>query len=158
MNSRETLRRRLEAAFADVPYPGDGNIAPHECGECAGMRKALQGTHWRDWVEKPVMEVRRQAELPLLSAEALRFFLPAFLMAVLRDPDGAQWIFEQFLYALDPEETKRPKRMLEFLKLLSEEQRAALLSFIDWAAAEIPEYTLPERLEAARATLQAAGG
>ena len=154
--TRAHIRLRIEEAFADVPYPGDGRIAPHDCGECRSIREALQGTHWRDWADKPVTEIRRNAELALLQPEALRFFLPAFLIAVLREPGPAQWILEQLFFLLSCKDEKRRPALEAFLKQLTHGQLEALLSFVEWVEAEIPEYAMPEEARAAKSALRAA--
>lgn len=151
---RNDTRRRIEIAFAETPYPGDQNITPHECSECAAIRNALKGTDWHDWIEAPVAELRRHAVLPLFSPEALRYFLPAFLIAVIREPGPAQWILEQFLYALNPQEEDRRRSTKAFLKILNIAQIDALTAFVDWTATELPEYISVEDIASAKATLR----
>ncbi len=151
---RDEIRQRIEEVFASAPYPGDDNIAPHECGECAAIRNALKGTHWRDWLDVPVSELRRHVVLQLLSPEAVRFFLPAFLIAVLREPGPAQWILEQFLFALNPRDDARRRGTLAFLNIMDPAQIDALRTFVDWVAAELPEYVSVEDIAGAKATLR----
>lgn len=151
---RDEIRQRIEAVFAATPYPGDDNIAPHDCGECAAIRNALKSTDWRDWIEAPVAELRRHAVLPLFSPEAFRYFLPAFLIAVIREPGPAQWILEQFLYALNPQEEDRRRSTKAFLKILNKAQIDALTAFVDWTATELPEYVSVEDIAGAKATLR----
>lgn len=153
---RDEIRHRIEVAFALTPYPGDGNIAPHDCGECAAIRDALKNTDWRDWLEVPVAELRRYAVLPLLSPEALRYFLPAFLITVLREPGPAQWILEQFLFTLNPQEEDDKCSTEDLLKILDKEQIDALVSFVQWVGDELSEYVSTEDIAGAKGTLQKA--
>lgn len=151
---RDEIRQRIEAVFAAAPYPGDDNIAPHDGSECASIRNALKGTDWRDWLDVPVPELRRHVVLPMLSPEAVRFFLPAFLIAVIREPGSAQWILEQFLYALNPKDEARRRATMAFLEIMDSAQISVLSNFVDWVAAELPEYVSPEDIAGAQATLR----
>jgi hypothetical protein len=71
MNTRESI----ESAFAEVPYPGDDNIADHQnCLECEELRTYLHEA------------------LPLLTPEAFRFFLPGYMLAALTNWDESGMI------------------------------------------------------------------
>jgi hypothetical protein len=73
MNTRESI----ESAFAEVPYPGDDNIADHQnCLECEELRTYLRGKTWKE-LSFPKLHDFHEA-LPLLTPEAFRFFLPVF--------------------------------------------------------------------------------
>jgi hypothetical protein len=80
----ELMQRKLEAAFPAVVV--SGTIAPHDCIECDKLRKQLSNITWRDVPAEFVAE--HDADLPLLSKEAYKAFLPAWLLAGIRDPDG----------------------------------------------------------------------
>lgn len=80
----EHLKNLILEAFEENPYPGDDNIAPHGCLECSDITDLFRGTHWKDWLDKPMEVISRQQDcIPMLSREACRFYMPLFLFAVL---------------------------------------------------------------------------
>jgi hypothetical protein len=90
--SRETeLKRQIEEAWATVPYPGDDRIVPDVLWdeERQEMRAGLVGRHWRE-VDREAIKFCRDA-LPLLTVEARRFYLPAFLFAAIDDFWEVDW-------------------------------------------------------------------
>jgi hypothetical protein len=80
--SEMTTRELIEAAFADVPYPGDDNIADHQdCLECDDVRAFFCSKSWRD-LKFPEL---RDFPLPLLTPAAFHYFLPGYMLACLDD-------------------------------------------------------------------------
>ena len=77
-----TVRESIEAAFADVPYPGDDRIADHQnCLECEDVRGHFRGATWRGHT---LPELRQyQDVLPLFTPEALQYFIPAYMLVSL---------------------------------------------------------------------------
>ncbi|MCE0523691.1 MAG: hypothetical protein LV480_12360 [Methylacidiphilales bacterium] len=77
-----TTRQLIEEAFADVPYPGDDNIADHQdCLECDDIRAFFRGRSWRE-LKFPEL---RSFPLPLLTPDAFHYFLPGYMLACLDD-------------------------------------------------------------------------
>ena len=78
------LARAIAAAFADVPRPGDEHIGRWRAPEME-MVEELRARHWRD---VPADVARYHFDgLRSLTPEAFHFYLPAFLIASLDDPD-----------------------------------------------------------------------
>lgn len=82
------LRKAIKAAFQDTPYPGDDRIVSHSCWECDEVANKLKGTRWEDWVDKPGDLGMRGGGIFLLAPESFRYFLPAYLIASLRDKNN----------------------------------------------------------------------
>jgi len=79
-----TTRELIETAFADVPYPGDDNIADHQdCLECDEVRAFFRGKSWRD-LKFPELRDYSQS-LPLFTPQAFHYFLPGYLLATMND-------------------------------------------------------------------------
>lgn len=76
---RQKIEQQIEAAFADTPYPGDDQIGKGANDE---VTLAFRGTHWRDLSLKYVIDYGM--DLQVLTPEGFRFYLPAFLLAVIR--------------------------------------------------------------------------
>jgi hypothetical protein len=77
----DEVRALIVAAFANASYPGDDHVVPNpdHCPECQDVATALRGKHWRDL--PPPLILEQKDALPLLSPEAFRFFLPAYMLA-----------------------------------------------------------------------------
>src|SRR5438270_13812260 len=82
----QELARQVETAFSDVPYPGDDAIVPlydnePHCDECANLARTFRSKNWQS-VPLEILFLER-GSLPLFTAEAFRYYLPAFLRAAL---------------------------------------------------------------------------
>lgn len=88
----EPLKQCVAEAFADAEYPGDGNISISACGcgECTDTRAFFGGNHWRDLAASGQSLPTHWAGLSILSPEAWRFYLPAYLMVGLSGGDNPQ--------------------------------------------------------------------
>ena len=82
MNEQATqLATEIRRAFAGVPPPPRDGYVQHICPEYTALEEALRGRAWQD-LSFDTLFAHRDA-LPLLSPHALRFYLPAFLLAAL---------------------------------------------------------------------------
>ncbi len=95
------LQDRIEAAFLDVPYPGDENIST--CPEGGGpaqdyeeIAEAFIGKKWQDWKDSPLSLIGapeiEQGALAFLDPGAFRYYLPLFLIAATRYYEQANLI------------------------------------------------------------------
>lgn len=48
----DELKREIEEAFADVPYPGDDQLEEPYPSDVGGM-EVFRGCRWQDWKDKP---------------------------------------------------------------------------------------------------------
>jgi hypothetical protein len=84
MSSASEFPLELSLAFPARVVHGD--IAPHQCEECAAIRAALSG---RTWTEVPDSFAEEfSGSLPLLTEEAYNAYLPVWLRAALANPSG----------------------------------------------------------------------
>ncbi len=80
----ETMVETLIGAFP--PRIVEGTVAPHDCPECLELRRGLTGMTWLD---VPIAFIREHSDvLPLLSPEAYRAFLPAWLRQGVLEAEG----------------------------------------------------------------------
>jgi len=94
---RDALKGEIRAAFRHVDKPDAGRIAPHECDECDELRDDL---HPYDSASVPDALLDRHAcDLPLLSDEAKQYYLPAWMIRSIEDPESN--CTEALLSALD---------------------------------------------------------
>lgn len=88
----DTIIRQIDSAFSEVPTPEEDNLICHECPECFALYDGIKGRTPAElsdeWVEDNF------DQLPLLSDEAKRYYLPAYFRAVAHNPDS---VAAQFL-------------------------------------------------------------
>lgn len=109
-------------AFSSAPRPSADNIAPHRCDECADVTRYLDG---RDPLAFDEEALRGCIwDLPLLSAEAKRYYLPAWLLASIRDPEGSD-ATDALVYALDGDHRWDPEGGY------TEGQRAVIVRYLE---------------------------
>lgn len=95
--NRESLKIETRAAFRHVAKPELAAIATHACAECDELRASLHPYHSDD-VPAEVIDKHRW-DLPLLSDEAKQYYLPAWIVRSIDDPQSDYT--EALLYALD---------------------------------------------------------
>ena len=98
---RMQLTEQIERAFADVPYPGDDRIVENPADlESSNLRNRFKGKHWSTLSLKTLMDER--SGLPLLTPEAFRFFIPAYLHVSVVRPNEVDVIPENVVFHLTP--------------------------------------------------------
>ncbi|MEM6543291.1 MAG: DUF6714 family protein [Pseudomonadota bacterium] len=124
--SSPTLEAMIRSAFRKTPYPGRSysNIAQSKVDE--GIVEYFRGTTWEGHT---VGNLRRHyAAISFLTDNAFRYWLPAFMLAHLEDPDSADIIAESIAWQLDSESSR--------IQAFSEEKRDAVVSFLDHCIVE----------------------
>jgi hypothetical protein len=110
----------IEAAFADVPYPGDeqvrgGDDHTEEDLDTGGLiGRSFRGRHWRDIAPDVLHRNALLGSLVFMRPAVVHFYLPAFLIASLHDDE----VQEQTCLALTPP-----------LDMLTDAQREAIAAF-----------------------------
>lgn len=81
------LKSEIETAFAEVPYPGDGNLIETRIPEDQDAAEFFKGVKWQDWKEKPgqLLSPRVNGYLFFLSPAAFRYYLPLYMIFALTD-------------------------------------------------------------------------
>jgi hypothetical protein len=140
------LAAKIEEAFATVPYPGDDwichgdtEVARLHGSEAASIAAVFRGRHWR---EMPLDALSGYSSaLTFLTPEAYRFYLPAYLLAVLRlspaqleQVPRAGDLDQDLLYSLMPA-TDTPD-LWDYrhrrLDPLTPDQKSAVQAFLHW--------------------------
>jgi hypothetical protein len=95
------LKQAIEAAFADVSYPGDSNITkcPYNCAECTRVALYFKGKGQDGHAEEDLRA--NHVALSLFTPEAFHYFLPSFMLMSLNSyekgdiiPDAIRFHFE----------------------------------------------------------------
>lgn len=122
----DDLIAAIKKAFEVVVYPGDDNL--YVGCDPDGIPERLGGKIWRDLK----LEDLPYGVFPRFSDQALIYFLPAYLIAILRDPVKADYMSEGVLAAFSPESGywySGNDRHLRLAALLSTEQRQVLAEY-----------------------------
>lgn len=129
-NQTKALTEQIASAFADVHHPGPGRLLRADAGwEGASLDPLVAGMRWQDI---PVDVIRRYpTALLLLTPEGFRFCLPAYLLAVLRDPEEVDVLPELVFLTLTPSGSDwNRNRLRDQVSLLTQQQWDAARSFV----------------------------
>ena len=121
-----SVQESIALAFKDVPYPGDDQIALHECPRCRELRDDLRGKSSPVLVDS-VLE-RNCGDLALLSPAAFHHFVPAYMLYSLIHPDSEVAFFTcQNLGVAGFDD-----HYLQRFRLFSSKQKDAVIAFLEF--------------------------
>lgn len=132
---------QITQAFAWRPYPGDDNIVrctyekrhggtlDGPCGECAELREYFCGKSWRN-LKADELRYYGQTDF-LFSVKGYCFFLPAYLIAAIDEPDNLDVCVEYltFRFGAKEDDAMGSQRLSEIILELTSKERAACLSY-----------------------------
>jgi hypothetical protein len=126
----KTVREAILIAFASSDRPTRRQIALHKCEECQELRELFGGLTW-DSVPMEVIDSNFD-KLPLFSAKAYRYFLPAYILRCLDEFDWANTVCEYTIYSLSPSALSEENRdwYSEKQRYFSDDQKRAVASFL----------------------------
>jgi hypothetical protein len=145
---RKAVLELVESAFGDLPVPAVGSAGascyPDENEECDEL---FRGRHWR---EIPPSDIPHEGSLLYnLQPEAFRFYLPAFMRAVVLDYERLDTLPDDLVSALTYRGNDRSHNVQAF-RLFSPGQKAAVRRFLEYIRDEhIEEQFLPFSAEMA---------
>ena len=125
LNEVEALVQEIKAAFADVPYPGDENITGTTFPWDEGVSDYFRGTTQEGHEVKNLR--LHSAALSFFLPEAYHYYLPAFVIAVLQDPEEADAISDSLVVDFSGRDRTR-----EIIQRLSPPQRRAMLRYFQF--------------------------
>jgi len=139
---KSELSAQIERAWADTPMPPEGGIAASsdKYDDRAELEQVLRGRQWRAVPLETLVELRM--ELPALTPEGLRYFLPAFLLASLEEGDAGEEIrfFLLSYFQVSVRNGTLSKRLAGF----SSGEREALRVFFEYMAAAPDQLVAPD--------------
>lgn len=130
----ERLREQILAAFPAMQFVAP--VTDCSCEECTEIIRNLQDKSW-DQGEPAFIDFTCCPVL--LTPEAFRAFLPAYLLRALDDLAGKTNVLEFTVYSLCPEETRDNPRIGERARLMSPTQVSAIREFLLYAARHTAE-------------------
>lgn len=126
-NSNVTsICQAINDAFSDTPYPGDVNIVDDMRGEGTIVAETFRGKHWKEVSPETLFFYKNS--IPFLSADAYRFYLPAFMLASLDNQD----ILEFVLYSLDPKSNIDETAFFRKAGRLNKPEKIAVKLFLEF--------------------------
>jgi hypothetical protein len=130
MNQIEALADRIASAFADVHHPDKGCLLRADAGwEGDRLEPLVGGMRWQDI---PLDVLRRYPTgLLLFTPEGFRYYLPAYLLAALRDPEEVDVLPELVFATLTPSGSGWDRnRLRDQASILTPQQWDATRSFV----------------------------
>ncbi len=96
--NKQELLQLIERAWKEQPYPGDDRLIPRPEQPAGSSRDEhdyvaayFKGKHWKQITRKGLLEVYEgpaYACLSFMSAEAYRFYVPAFMMIAFTEQEA----------------------------------------------------------------------
>ncbi len=122
-STAEAVKILVRTAFANVPYPGDDNIAYAEADynwEPARMAAFFKGKRWQelDWPTLQTYGGDASACLSFMTTEAFRYYLPAYMLIAIDNYYEAP--ADVPLFHLSPPRRADKARRTEFLEQVQE--------------------------------------
>ena len=99
------LIAKIYEAFSSVPYPGDDQLIEHLCDECFRLRDDFKGKKPID-IDTDTISYHFDS-LPLFSAEAKRYYLPAYLRESILNPGDS--VTDFLILTFDSDHRWNPK-------------------------------------------------
>jgi hypothetical protein len=123
--TKEELCKHIEASFSDAPKPAGGALSLPTYDD-EGTNEFFSGTDWRS---HSVCGLRRHDfALTVFTPSAFRYYLPAFLLCSIRDPEKADIIPEAIVSGLRRDVSGNCQR----ITTLSARERSAVARFLEW--------------------------
>lgn len=127
----------IERAFDVEPRPRDDQLAAHECPECEALRATLRGVRWTDLGDTTIDE--NFDKLPLLTTEAFRYYLPAYMRRGVQHPVetglGLSTVLQFVVYSLCDKDLPADQWWRERVERFSPEQEHVIVALLRWVVA-----------------------
>jgi len=128
---RRSVVQQISEAFADVPYPGDHPLVCEPVWSEGEVTNAFRGRDWHD-VDVVTLWTNREA-LSFFTPQALRFYLPAFMIASLLHPKQADVLPNEVCYTLNPPKTDDIANFKVRMAVFNGDQKRAIQAFLMFA-------------------------
>ena len=143
----EQLIAKFHHAFQHLDVPADGMICSSSRERIAaepGLQRLISHLSAQYWMKVDAMLMREHAQdLPLLTPEAFRYFVPAFATYALRCFPEEDDVLSFLLMSLDPTDRHGIKLAIlaERFRLFDADQRAAVKRFLIFFRSESRDAT-----------------
>jgi hypothetical protein len=129
----EEVAEQIRQAFSTAPYPGDNRLTQGSSIEATQVSNFLKGPRWQDL---GVEELAPNHEsLFFMTREAIRYYIPAFLIASVRNYDNSDKIPGTLLFFLNPHamrDSEYASRFRERFDIFDDSERGAIRVFLEY--------------------------
>lgn len=129
----DEVAEQIEGAFSRESYPGDNHLTEGSSLEAGDVSSFLKGRRWQDF---RVEELARNHEsLFFMTPEAVRYYIPAFLIASVRHYDDSDKIPSTLLFFLNPfsmTDSNYQSRFKQRFEPFTDSERSALIAFLEY--------------------------
>lgn len=146
---KAAIHAQIERAFANTPAPGEGFDDISASMDDEGIVGYFRGTTWRG---HRVQDLRYyEAALSLFTDKAFRYWLPAFMLAELDHPVGADVIAQGIAFHLTDSQFADAR-----LRRFSQDELGAIAAFLNECAQRYDGADYQDAERAVRARMQTA--
>ena len=131
------LLKTVRQAFQDSPYPGDDRIVPggrENDLEQLGISEFFRGKHWSEITLRSLEEEYNgdgSACLSLMAPEAVRYYMPSYMIITLCDYDIADVVADSAINALAlPEDSDLKEWWHERMSGFTLDQERVIVAFL----------------------------
>jgi hypothetical protein len=129
------VKKKIEAAFADVPYPGDENLVRSTNPENLDAAKFFKGVKWWDWKDRPseLLSPKINGYLFFLSPAAFRYYLPLYMIQALVDYNRSDLLPGEVISSLAPPDKEHiNKHVTKRISLLTTAELEAIHHYLEF--------------------------
>jgi len=145
MSTERQLIENIKRAWANVPYPGDENIFTSDSYDDEGITEYFSGTTWEGHSVEGLRD-HSSAISTFFTPAAYNYWLPAYLIAAIKDPDELSQGIDCLISSLTPENraTRFSLEQRERLGLLTNKQKLILIEVIEYIVGQFEDSSHPE--------------
>ena len=138
------LKAEIEEAFADVPYPGDDNIANSGIFEDAEVAGHFKGIKWQDYKDNPsqFLTMRLDGDLFFMTHEAFRYYLPLYMIQALIDRKNADCLPDGIILNFNTSRIEVSDETASKLGLLKDENKVSDSQIREYVARRLAPMTV----------------
>ena len=142
----ESIVEKIKLAWDGVPYPGDSNIFTPQSYDDEDITDYFRGTTWEGHA---VASLRRHSSAisTFFTPLAFHYWLPAFLIAAIEDPDELDTGLDSLISSLFPGRDGSPSHdeQQQRIALLTNQQKLAVIATLEfiiqkWGSENEPMY------------------
>jgi hypothetical protein len=137
--AKKQLIDRIEKAWKDVPYPGDDQIFTPKSYDDEDVTRYFSGTSWKGHTVQD-LRAHSSAISSFFTPAAYHYWLPAFLIAAVEDPDELSQGYDSIIWSLLPNEAAEFEARMA---LLTDAQKRTIIDVIEHLIAFYDDPTFP---------------
>lgn len=122
------LIAEIESAWSGATPPASDNISMPTYDD-EGTSDYFRGKTWRGHTAAQLRSL--DFSLTILTPEAFAYFLPAYMIADIQDPEASDINAQYLLFNLSSGQSSDPNRTVTILSLLSSVQRKAVTLYFE---------------------------